>query len=158
MPISMQLSTKGWLTNSSLQAPTLIRRCLLLGTHGIHEAICIALFAILPAVTLYQFDRSTHNAVKLAQNLPSNPLWIDARPQAEYAREHVPGALNLNDENWDHALAQVFDIWHPPRPIVVYCSEGCSAAAQVARKLTEIGIEPVEVYEGGFEKWKRSRS
>jgi rhodanese-related sulfurtransferase len=90
--------------------------------------------------------------------VPANALWIDARSAPEFAREHVPGALNLNETNWNEALVKLFQTWRRPRPIVVYCSFRCSSGTKVATKLKELGVEPVQVLEGGFERWKQSNS
>ena len=154
----MYRPAKGVLKKAGLLTPKFVRYYLLFSTRGLREAMCIALFAMLPGFASYEFDRRIDDTVRVVQSLPSDALWIDARSQAEYAHAHVPGALSLNEDNWDHALAQLFVTWQSPRPIIVYCSEGCSAASQIAKKLIEAGFEPVEVYEGGFEKWKRSKS
>ena len=33
-------------------------------------------------------------------------IWIDARPEDEFARDHVPGALSLNEDRWNELLPQ----------------------------------------------------
>lgn len=129
----------------------------------LRESAGIAVCAFVPAFCLYLHDRSvvpTAGGEVVApvptQTVPSNALWIDARPEADYRREHVPGALNLNEENWKDALGRVFESWQPSRPVVVYCAEGCSSAGQIAQRLSEMGIEPVQVFAGGFERWKQT--
>lgn len=123
---------------------------------GLREASLIAFFAALPAVALYTRVKGKSENQPVVQPVPEDALWIDARSEAEFAREHIPGALCLNEANWNSALAHVFETWQPPRPIMVYCSTGCSSGAKIAARLTELGIEPVQVFEGGFEKWKAS--
>lgn len=125
---------------------------------GLKEAIFIALCAAFPAFALYCGDGAMHARTLMVQPVPEGTLWIDARPEAEYVRGHVPGALNLNDNNWDKALAQVFATWQPPRPVLVYCSVGCSSAADVAGRLAALGLEPIKVYEGGFEAWNQANA
>ncbi|MBE2180962.1 MAG: rhodanese-like domain-containing protein [Chthoniobacterales bacterium] len=82
-------------------------------------------------------------------------LWIDARPQSEFDRGHVPGAMLLNEDHWDDLLPAVLEAWMPGRPLVVYCgSEGCRASHQVAERLrVEAGLPDVHVLKGGWEAW-----
>lgn len=127
-----------------------------LGWRCIREAAILAVAAMLPAMALAFYSGETPEPEATAQAIPADALWIDARSEAEFERGHVPGAVNLNEENWETGLVKVFETWQPPRPIVVYCSAGCSSGEKIAAKLTELGIEPVEVYQGGFEKWKQS--
>lgn len=122
----------------------------------IKEMIIIAVCAMVPALILYCVDGAGNIRPTASKPIPAGALWIDARSAADYSREHVPAALNLNIQNWDSNLAQLFATWQPPQPIVVYCSAGCSSAAEVAEKLATLGLEPVEVYEGGFEAWKQA--
>ncbi|MEO8438631.1 MAG: rhodanese-like domain-containing protein [Spartobacteria bacterium] len=83
-------------------------------------------------------------------------LWVDARPEEEFARAHVPGALLLNEDDWDARLRTLLTAWAPERKLVVYCSaKSCSASHAVAERLRhEAGLENVYVLEGGWEEWK----
>lgn len=135
----------------------LLRNWLPLMKKGCGEAMCIALLAAIPAAALYCYGRVSPKPAKVASAAPvadANTLWIDARPETEYAKGHIPGALSLNEHNWDNGLVRLFETWQPPRRIVVYCSAGCSDSAKVATRLRELGIEPVEVIQEGFEGWK----
>ena len=49
-------------------------------------------------------------------------LWIDARSEEEFARGHVPGAIQFNEDNWDGLLREVLAAWTPERKLIVYCS------------------------------------
>ena len=82
-------------------------------------------------------------------------IWIDARPQEEFEREHVPGALLLNEDRWNELLPAMLAAWTPEKRVVVYCSaEGCGASRDVARRLRkEAGLTNVFVLEGGWEAW-----
>jgi rhodanese-related sulfurtransferase len=104
-------------------------------------------------------DRVGPGEVSLNQALEwgKDVLWLDARPRQAYQREHVPGALSLNLENWDEAVPQVLQAWSPGRPIVVYCdSGGCHASKEVAEKLrTEMQLGNVFVLHGGWGAWLR---
>ena len=138
------------------QAPPFCRCWLTQLRRSFSRALLIACLALLPALFLYGYDQTQarHRAL-MPLTVPPDAFWIDARPTADFAREHVPGAINLNAENWNGALTAVFERWQPPRPIIVYCSPGCSAAAEAAAKLTGLGLEPVTVFEGGLDRWKQ---
>ena len=87
-------------------------------------------------------------------------IWVDARPDEEFARDHVPGAVSLNEDRWNELLPQFLVLWSPEKKIVVYCSsQSCNASREVARRLRhEAQLKNVFVLEGGWEAWlKRNR-
>jgi rhodanese-related sulfurtransferase len=91
--------------------------------------------------------------------------WVDARPDNEFEREHVPGALLLNEDRWNELLPQFLATWSPEKKVVVYCStQGCNASREVARRLRneaqlkdEEGKNCVFVLEGGWEEWLKTK-
>lgn len=91
-----------------------------------------------------------------ARHWGEGAIWIDARPQEEFEREHVPGALLLNEDRWNELLPQTLTTWSPEKRVVVYCSsQSCGAAREVARRLRkEAGLTNVFVLEGGWEAWR----
>jgi rhodanese-related sulfurtransferase len=92
-----------------------------------------------------------------ARRWSADATWIDARPQEEFEREHVPGALLLNEDRWNELLPQVLAVWAPEKRIVVYCStDGCGSSREIAHRLRkEAGLTNVFVLEGGWEAWKK---
>src|ERR1043166_8611136 len=63
-------------------------------------------------------------------------IWVDARPDDEFASDHVPGAFSLNEDRWNDLLAQFLPNWSPGRKVVVYCSaQSCNAARDVPKRL-----------------------
>jgi len=81
-------------------------------------------------------------------------LWVDARSQEEYDREHIPGAVLLNEDAWDELVEGALRDWIPGQPIVVYCSKrDCQQSQKVAARLREVGVSPVYVLKGGWESW-----
>ena len=87
-------------------------------------------------------------------------IWVDARPDDEFARDHVPGALSLNEDQWNDLLPQFLAVWSPGKKIVIYCSSlSCNASREVARRLRkEAQLSDVFVLEGGWEAWlKKNR-
>ena len=74
--------------------------------------------------------------VEQARACGENAMWVDARPDDEFARDHVPGALSLNEDRWNELLPQFLAVWSPEKKIVVYCSSlSCNASREVARRL-----------------------
>ncbi len=86
-------------------------------------------------------------------------LWVDARPDAEFAREHIPGALSLNEDRWKELLPPFLTTWAPEKRTVVYCSsQSCAASNEVARRLRdEAGLKNVFVLHGGWEAWLEAK-
>lgn len=99
-------------------------------------------------------------AVDQARAWGDSAIWIDARPDDEFARDHVPGAFSLNEDHWNELLAQFLPNWSPDKKVVVYCSaESCNAARDVAKRLRdEAQLKDVFVLQGGWEEWvKKNR-
>lgn len=97
--------------------------------------------------------------VAAARRLGGNAIWLDARPEDEFAAEHVPGALSLNEEHWNELLPAVLQAWAPDKQLIVYCSsKECGASREVARRLkSNAGLGNVRVLSGGWEAWKNGR-
>lgn len=82
-------------------------------------------------------------------------VLVDARAAARYEAGHYKGALRVAKDNWDAGLEALFAKWQPGRPVVVYCDPDCHSAPEIARRLQELGVEPVRVLEGGFREAAR---
>ena len=74
---------------------------------------------------------------------------IDARDAGQFAKDHIPGAVNLE---WRRVLAERDSI---PRdkPVLIYCNTG-SLSAQAGFALRVAGFENVRILQGGFDEWK----
>ena len=88
-------------------------------------------------------------------------LWVDARPDEEFARDHVPDAVPLNEDRWNELLPGFLTVWSraPGKKVVVYCSsQSCNLSRDVARRLRqEAQIQNVFVLKGGWEEWLKRR-
>lgn len=128
-------------------------------------ALLIAL-AFVPAIVqaLYLRDKapwqtplaaSDEISVEQALALGERALWVDARPDEEFAREHVPYAISLNEDHWNELLPRMLESWSPNKQVVVYCSsKSCNASREVAHRLKkEAGLTNVFVLRGGWEAW-----
>jgi rhodanese-related sulfurtransferase len=86
-------------------------------------------------------------------------LWVDARRREAFDEGHVPGAVLLNEDEWDDQLHEFVDRWQPGITVVVYCSsQSCGASRSVAVRLREeLDIDSVFFLEGGWEVLQKDR-
>jgi len=128
-------------------------------------ATLLALFAILPLSSRADTDKATTEALDTyfdfvgynsgsiaAAQIPADD-WkrlhvIDVRDSGQFAKEHIPGAVNIE---WRKVFAERAKL---PRDktIVLYCNTG-SFSAQSAMALRMAGIENVRILHGGFTEW-----
>ncbi|TJZ75650.1 rhodanese-like domain-containing protein [Chitiniphilus eburneus] len=79
-------------------------------------------------------------------------IVVDARSPSAYAREHIPGAINLPHRSMDHATTAHLD---RATLYVSYCDGiGCNASTKGAYKLAQLGFTVKELM-GGLDWWKR---
>ncbi|MDO9052519.1 MAG: rhodanese-like domain-containing protein [Gallionella sp.] len=74
---------------------------------------------------------------------------IDARDKNQYAKEHIPDAVNLE---WRSVLAERKSI-PKDKPVLIYCNTG-TLSAQAGFALRVAGYENVRILQGGFAEWK----
>ena len=96
----------------------------------------------IPSVVLADLDKPPSASV----------LWIDAREPSEYARAHLPGALNLSETAWEAALPDVIAAWLPEQRVVVYCGgASCRASQGTSRRLRrELGVAQIVILRDGW--------
>ena len=82
--------------------------------------------------------------------------WVDARSRAKYERTHIPGALLLNEDEWEKLVGPFLDAWDADKTLIVYCDGGsCEASQAVAERIrTELKIGGVYVLKGGWAAWE----
>ncbi len=136
----------------------------------VRQAVILAALAILPGAGEAIYFRgkiswrsailpSESVTVDQARAWGENTIWVDARPDEEFERDHVPGAIALNEDRWNELLTQFLAVWSPGKKVVVYCSSlSCNASREVARRLRkEAQLSDVFVLEGGWEAWLKKR-
>ena len=77
---------------------------------------------------------------------------VDALPEAYYAQQHLPGALNLVADDVPARAAAAL----PDRDaaIVTYCTNNaCANSGHVATALTKLGYTNVRKYAEGIQDW-----
>ena len=80
-----------------------------------------------------------------------NLVIVDVRAAEDFAKGHIPGAINLPKEQWDNPQGLARD-----KTNVVYCyTQQCHLAANACVRFATKGYPVMEV-EGGFEVWKEN--
>ena len=91
--------------------------------------------------------------VIFAEQIPkdewSKMMVIDARDLAQFAKGHIPGAVNMD---WRQVLAKRNTI-PKNKPVLIYCNTG-SLSAQAGFALRVAGWDNVRILQGGMEEWK----
>jgi len=137
----------------------------------LRQAAILVLLGFVPAIgeAIYFRDKVSWQSpipaselvtVDQARPWGDRAIWVDARPDEEFARDHVPGAVSLNEDHWNELLPPFLPNWSPGKKVVVYCSaESCNAARDVAKRLRdEAQLTEVFVLQGGWEEWvKKNR-
>ena len=91
--------------------------------------------------------------VIFAEQIPKDEwpkmVVIDARDPAQFAKGHIPGAVNMD---WRQVLAKRNTI-PKNKPVLIYCNTG-SLSAQAGFALRVAGWDNVRILQGGMEEWK----
>jgi rhodanese-related sulfurtransferase len=113
-----------------------------------------------PALYLHLETRVAEGEVSFAEvralEQAGGVLWVDARVRSEYEKEHVPGAILLNEQEWEQLMFEAVEtISRNDKPIVIYCdAQRCDASHRLAEKLRDLGQPDVRVLAGGWNAWK----
>jgi rhodanese-related sulfurtransferase len=137
---------------------------------AVRQALLLIALAFVPAIgeAIYFRDKvSWHSpipaselvTVNQARSWGDNVIWVDARPDNEFERDHIPGAILLNEDRWNELLPQFLGQWSAERKIIVYCSaQSCNASREVAKRLRdEAQLKNVFVLDGGWEEWLKDK-
>jgi len=131
----------------------------------LREALLLMLIAAVPATVTGFWQLGTREDKPLApdeirasdgRRLGEQALWVDARSRKKFEQQSVPGAVLLNEEEWDGQVSKLLDAWEPEKTIIVYGERGSDVGESIAHRLREeLKIEKVRVLHGGFEEWMR---
>jgi len=111
------------------------------------------------APALYLQSSPVENEITLDElrRLGGKVIWIDARTEKAFAKDHVEGAFLLNQEYWADLLWKHHDVIDgiEGTPVVVYCDGSrCRRSSEIAERLrTELGLSPVYVFKGDWWEW-----
>ncbi len=87
-------------------------------------------------------------------------LWIDARVRSQFEKQHVAGALLINEQERDQLLFENIAVLQDnKKPIVVYCDSGsCQSSRKIRQYLVErMPIEQIFVLRGGWDALVKTR-
>ncbi|HEY7805276.1 MAG TPA: rhodanese-like domain-containing protein [Orrella sp.] len=91
--------------------------------------------------------------VIFAEQIPKeeyeNIMVIDARDADQFAKDHIPGAVNIE---WRQVLNERENL-PDDKMVLLYCNTG-TLSAQAGFALRVAGHENVRILQGGFEEWK----
>lgn len=91
---------------------------------------------------------------RIVQN--SSAVIVDARSPERFSNGHIPGAVNLPARQQGAPIPREVTRRSQYQPVVVYCSSpSCSDSERVARRLRAAGLDPVKLFEGGWQAWLR---
>ena len=76
-------------------------------------------------------------------------MIIDTRDAGQYAKEHIPGAINIE---WRQVLAQSAKI-PKDKMVLLYCNAG-TLSSQAGFALRIAGWDNVRILQGGMSEWK----
>ena len=80
-----------------------------------------------------------------------NFVVVDVRAAEDFAKGHIPGAVNLPREHWENPQGLGRD-----KTNVVYCyNQQCHLGANACARFASKGY-PVMELDGGFESWKEN--
>lgn len=87
-------------------------------------------------------------------------VWLDARQEKQYLAGHIPGALLLNEYDWENLLIAAFPaITEAPEgtPVIIYCDgQACAASRTIRDRLrqTPLGDRELLILHGGWPAWQ----
>jgi rhodanese-related sulfurtransferase len=138
--------------------------------NALRQILLLLVLAAIPATgaALFHPRRPSWKAATLASdeillqtalNENDRVLWLDARQAADFQKDHIPGAMLLNEDDWDDLLPPVLRVWRRGMILVVYCnSQRCQSSGEVAKRLREeAGLPDVYVLKGGWDSWLTSK-
>ena len=88
-------------------------------------------------------------AVKMMKD-EKNYIILDVRRPDEYAEGHIPGAINVPNE--DIGTAEIAELPYKSQLILVYCRSG-RRSKEAAEKLVKLGYTNIVEF-GGILDWK----
>jgi len=109
------------------------------------QAAVVAALALFPAAgeAVYFRDKISWRSaiapsemvtVEQARGWGDSAIWVDARPDDEFANDHVPGAISLNEDRWNELLPQFLAVWVPGKKIASTATPAGKWLGACARK------------------------
>lgn len=136
-----------------MRLPLITATVLAIGLHAMPLPAAAQDKAVVDAMESYLDFVDYGGATIFPEQIPKEDwkkfLVIDARDKDQFAKEHIPGAVNIE---WRRTLAERNRI-PKDKPVLLYCNTG-SLSAQAGFALRVAGYENVRILQGGFAEWK----
>ena len=85
-------------------------------------------------------------------------IILDARPPADFAAGHIPGAFNVPSAQIAAYLPQVAPLLTPAQPVMTYCSgQSCDESLLLSKHLLQNGFTNVVLFAGGWTEWSAAK-
>jgi rhodanese-related sulfurtransferase len=95
----------------------------------------------------------TQGAIGLVNN--SQVLVIDTRDEADFRREHIPGAISLPYHGFSAHFPRFSASVSRDRPLLIYCyGTSCGLASRVGKRLLGYGYTDITILHNGIAAWK----
>jgi rhodanese-related sulfurtransferase len=87
----------------------------------------------------------------------SSSLFVDVRSRFDYESGHIPGAVNLPDEEFEIVFPTLQRRLERAEALVVYCkSTDCGKSLWSAIRLRQKGLQQTKIYPEGWNEWSTS--
>lgn len=106
------------------------------------------------------FKTNPHFINKVIKDKLPNITIVDVRSADDFAKGHIPGAINLPDEkyNYFNGSETEFPGLRKDGFNLVYCyTKTCNLAQKAAKKFASLGY-PVKEIVGGYELWAEGKN
>lgn len=100
------------------------------------------------------------NLKQVQERWKGDVIWIDARSQEAFQKEHIPGALLLNEQGFMEQSFALMDVLQTTtKPVIIYCDgEKCDASRTMRTRLLEtFPLDNCFVLKGGWPAWKAAQ-
>lgn len=97
----------------------------------------------------------------LSRNRKDKVLWIDARPRHQFEKAHIPGAINISEQELEAQLIDHIAVLQDnTNPVVVYCDSGACKASRRIRDYLAPRFPAMEffVLRGGWQSWEKANA
>ncbi|AMJ75499.1 MULTISPECIES: rhodanese-like domain-containing protein [Alteromonas] len=117
--------------------------------------VAITLFVSLQCTAKATSQGSVAASPYLIERVKNNDwMLIDVRSPSDFADGHIPGAINMPQENINDYLTELEG--HKDKPIIIYCQSGTQA--KLAMKfLKDLDFSEVMHLEGDMLGWNASQ-
>lgn len=113
----------------------------------------LIILAVPCAAVAADYGSVSTGQLKAKLNAQEDMVLVDARTAEEYEQSHIPGAININEKNFECEALKL-----PVKKntaFVIYCNGvKCGKSAKVAKKIEALGYKNLSIYREGIPVWE----